>query len=148
MEKENKALNAYMKEISDTKLLSDKEEAELARRIQAGDSRAMDKLLKANLTFVVSLANQYRKRGLAIEDLISEGNIGMLKAAGKFSPDVHKRFGTAKGQHRERARAVGAHACAERAAGGAAFLWHRSGDTHNGRDRAGDGTEARARAPD
>lgn len=94
MEKENKALNAYMKEISDTKLLSDKEEAELARRIQAGDSRAMDKLLKANLTFVVSLANQYRKRGLAIEDLISEGNIGMLKAAGKFSPDVHKRFVT------------------------------------------------------
>lgn len=94
MDKENKALNAYMKEIGDNKLLSDKEEAELAQRIQEGDSKAMDKLLKANLTFVVSLANQYKGRGLAIEDLISEGNIGMLKAAGKFRPDEHKRFVT------------------------------------------------------
>ena len=94
MEKEKKALNAYMKEIGDNKLLSDKEEAELAQRIQEGDSKAMDKLLKANLTFVVSLANQYKKRGLDIEDLISEGNIGMLKAAGKFRPEGHKRFVT------------------------------------------------------
>jgi RNA polymerase primary sigma factor len=94
MEKENRALNAYMKEIGDNKLLSDKEEAELAQRIQEGDSKAMDKLLKANLTFVVSLANQYKNRGLYIEDLISEGNIGMLKAAGKFRPEGHKRFVT------------------------------------------------------
>lgn len=94
MEKENKALNAYMKEIGDNKLLSDKEEAELARRIQAGDSKALDRLLKANLTFVVSVANQYKRRGVDIEDLISEGNIGMLKAAGKYNPEEHKRFVT------------------------------------------------------
>lgn len=94
MDKEKKALNAYMKEIGDAKLLTDKEEAELAVQIQQGNSKAMDRLLKANLTFVVSLANQYKQRGLDTEDLISEGNIGMLKAAAKFSPEANKRFVT------------------------------------------------------
>lgn len=94
MNKENNALNAYLNEIGSKKLLSDKEEAELAQRILNGDEKALNKLMSANLTFVVSLATQYKNRGLDIEDLISEGNIGMLKAAKKFHPEHGHRFVT------------------------------------------------------
>ena len=94
MNKENNALNAYLNEIGSKKLLSDKEEAELAQRILNGDEKALNKLMSANLTFVVSLATQYKNRGLDIEDLISEGNIGMLKAAKKFHPKHGHRFVT------------------------------------------------------
>lgn len=94
MNKENNALNAYLNEIGSKKLLSDKEEAELAQRILNGDEKALNKLMSANLTFVVSLATQFKNRGLDIEDLISEGNIGMLKAAKKFHPEHGHRFVT------------------------------------------------------
>ncbi|MBM6991914.1 MAG: sigma-70 family RNA polymerase sigma factor [Prevotella sp.] len=94
MDKDKKSLNAYLHEIGREKLLSDEEERQLADRIQGGDSRAIDRLTSANLTYVVSLAHQYEGRGLAVEDLVSEGNIGMLRAATKFSSAQDKRFVT------------------------------------------------------
>lgn len=92
MNNDRNSLNAYLDEIGSKHLLGDKEEAELAARIQAGDSRALDKLMSHNLTYVVSVARQYKGRGLALEDLISEGNIGMLRAARKFDGSQGKRF--------------------------------------------------------
>ena len=94
MDKDKHSLEAYLSEIGREKLLSDDEERQLAKRIQAGDGRAVDKLTKANLTYVVSLAHEYEHRGLALDDLISEGNIGMLRAASKFDGSVEKRFVT------------------------------------------------------
>lgn len=92
MNKDKNALNRYLNEIGRPDLLSDEEEQQLAERIQKGDSRAIDRLISANLTYVVSLARQYENRGLATEDLVSEGNIGMLRAATKFSSTAGKRF--------------------------------------------------------
>lgn len=94
MDKDKKSLNTYLTEIGREKLLSDEEERMLADRIQAGDSKAIERLTAANLTYVVSLARQYEGRGLAVEDLVSEGNIGMLKAATRFSAAQGKRFVT------------------------------------------------------
>lgn len=94
MNNDKKSLNAYLDEIGRAKLLSDDEERQLADRIQGGDSRAIDRLTSANLTYVVTLARQYEGRGLAVEDLVSEGNIGMLRAAGKFNGAQGKRFVT------------------------------------------------------
>lgn len=94
MDKDKNSLNTYLSEIGSKKLLSDAEEAQLATRIQAGDRRALDKLMSHNLTFVVSVARQYKDRGLDMEDLISEGNIGMLQAAKKFDGSQGKRFVT------------------------------------------------------
>ena len=74
----------YIEEIVHEQLLSDKEEQELAEKIKIGDAMALEKLTKANLKFVVSLAHQYRNRGLGEDDLISEGNIGMMYAAQRF----------------------------------------------------------------
>ena len=74
----------YIEEIAHEQLLSDKEEQELAEKIKIGDAMALEKLTKANLKFVVSLAHQYRNRGLGEDDLISEGNIGMMYAAQRF----------------------------------------------------------------
>ena len=90
----NNSLDTYIGEIGAQKLLSDKEEADLAKRMQEGDDRALNKLMSHNLTYVVKVANQYKNRGLALEDLISEGNIGMLKAAKKFDGSQGKRFVT------------------------------------------------------
>lgn len=92
MNKEKSSLNRYLSEIGRHSLLSDEQELHLADRIQKGDGRAVEKLASANLTYVVTLAGQYAQRGLALEDLVSEGNIGMLRAAAKFSPDTGKRF--------------------------------------------------------
>ena len=92
MDKDKNSLNTYLNEIGSKKLLSDKEEADLATRIQAGDQKALNKLMSHNLTFVVSVANQYKDRGLDLEDLISEGNVGMLRAAKKFDGTQGKRF--------------------------------------------------------
>lgn len=94
MKDDKNSLNTYLDEIGSKKLLSDKEEAELATKIQAGSQRALDKLMSHNLTYVVSVANQYKNRGLDLEDLISEGNIGMLRAAKKFDGSQGKRFVT------------------------------------------------------
>lgn len=87
-----KAMTAYKEEIADTPLLTDEEERELAQRIQEGDEKAVAKLVESNLRFVLTIANGYRDQGIAYDDLVGEGNIGLLKAARHFSPYPGKRF--------------------------------------------------------
>lgn len=86
------SLNRYLDEIGRSELLSDAQEQELSLRIQAGDQRALNKLVSANLRFVVKIATQYRGRGVELDDLISEGNIGLMKAAAKFDASRGVRF--------------------------------------------------------
>ncbi len=78
------SLNNYFKEISEIELLTPEEEIELARRIKQNDHRALKKLVNANLRFVVSVAKNYQNHGLSLEDLINEGNLGLMKAAYRF----------------------------------------------------------------
>lgn len=82
--RESESLEKYLQEIGKEELLTVDEEVELAQRIQKGDKRALEKLTRANLRFVVSVAKQYQNRGLSLPDLIDEGNIGLIKAAEKF----------------------------------------------------------------
>ncbi len=82
--RESQSLDKYLQEIGKIPLLSMEEEAELARRIRQGDEEALEKLVKANLRFVVSVAKQYQNQGLPLMDLISEGNLGLIKAAKRF----------------------------------------------------------------
>lgn len=82
----------YIEEIALEQLLSNEEERNLAERIKVGDAKALEKLTKANLKFVVSLAHQYRNHGLDEDDLISEGNIGMMHAARKYDGSKGTRF--------------------------------------------------------
>ena len=82
--KDDHSLDIYLQEIGETDLLTADEEEALARRIHEGDEEALDKLVKANLRFVVSVAKQYQNQGLSLSDLISEGNIGLMKAARRF----------------------------------------------------------------
>lgn len=81
---EDRCLDLYLREIGETPLISSKEEVELAKRIRQGDDQALEKLTKANLRFVVSVAKQYQNQGLSLSDLINEGNIGLIKAAKRF----------------------------------------------------------------
>jgi len=80
----NQSLEKYLQEIGEYDLLTTKEEIELARRIRAGEKIALEKLTKANLRFVVSVAKQYQNQGLSLGDLINEGNLGLIKAAERF----------------------------------------------------------------
>ena len=89
---EEPGLNRYLDEIGRESLLSAEEERTLAQKIQQGDNRALNRLVEANLRFVVSIANQYKGKGLQIDDLVSEGNIGLMKAASRFDPDRGTRF--------------------------------------------------------
>jgi RNA polymerase primary sigma factor len=82
--RESQALEKYLQEIGHEELLTVEEEVELAQRIKKGDRKALDKLTKANLRFVVSVAKQYQNQGLSLPDLINEGNLGLIKAAEKF----------------------------------------------------------------
>ena len=82
--RQNAALDKYLVEIGREELISTDEEVELAQKIHKGDRRALDKLTRANLRFVVSVAKQYQNQGLALNDLIDEGNLGLIKAAQKF----------------------------------------------------------------
>ena len=82
--RESESLEKYLQEIGRKDLLSTDEEVELAQRIRKGDRKALDKLTKANLRFVVSVAKQYQNQGLSLPDLINEGNLGLIKAAEKF----------------------------------------------------------------
>ncbi len=86
------ALKKYLDEIKDTKPLSKEEEAELAQRIQNGDEKAKEELITANLKFVVSVAKNYQHRGLDLDDLISEGNSGLVKAAERFDGTKGYKF--------------------------------------------------------
>ena len=78
------ALDKYLVEIGREDLISTDEEVELAQRIHKGDQEALDRLTRANLRFVVSVAKQYQNQGLTLNDLIDEGNLGLIKAAQKF----------------------------------------------------------------
>ena len=89
---EDSALNRYLDEIGKEQLLTDDEERQLAERIAKGDDRALSKLIEANLKFVVTVARQYKGRGVAMEDLVNEGNIGLMKAAAKFDASKGVRF--------------------------------------------------------
>ena len=80
----NETLDKYLQEISREPMITVNEEVELAQRIRQGDSVALEKLTRANLRFVVSVAKQYQNQGMSLSDLINEGNIGLLKAAEKF----------------------------------------------------------------
>ena len=82
--RESEALEKYLSEIGKEELLSSDEEVELAQRIRKGDQQALERLTKSNLRFVVSVAKQYQNQGLALPDLINEGNMGLIKAAEKF----------------------------------------------------------------
>ncbi|MDE6011288.1 MAG: sigma-70 family RNA polymerase sigma factor, partial [Prevotella sp.] len=90
--KEGDILNKYLDEIGQESLLSEDEERNLSVRIQRGDERALNKLIEANLRFVVAIARQYQGQGLPMEDLISEGNLGLMKAAGKYDGTRGLRF--------------------------------------------------------
>ena len=80
----SQSLEKYLQEIGKEDLVSTDEEVELAQRIRQGDQKALDKLTRANLRFVVSVAKQYQNQGLSLPDLIDEGNLGLIKAARKF----------------------------------------------------------------
>lgn len=82
--RESESLDKYLQEIGKEELLSTDEEVELAQRIRKGDRKALERLTKANLRFVVSVAKQYQNQGLSLSDLINEGNLGLIKAAEKF----------------------------------------------------------------
>ncbi len=82
--RESQSLDKYLQEIGKVDLVSAEVEVELARRIREGDQVALEKLTKANLRFVVSVAKQYQNNGLTLGDLINEGNLGLIKAAGRF----------------------------------------------------------------
>jgi len=82
--RESQSLDKYLQEIGKVDLLTPDEEVELAKRIREGDQFALEKLTKANLRFVVSVAKQYQNQGLSLGDLINEGNLGLIKAAQRF----------------------------------------------------------------
>ena len=82
--RETASLDKYLQEIGKVDLITAEEEVELAQRIRSGDKVALEKLTKANLRFVVSVAKQYQNQGLSLPDLINEGNLGLIKAANRF----------------------------------------------------------------
>src|SRR5262245_6050735 len=85
-------LDQYLHEVSKTPLLTAQQEVAIARRVRAGDEEAMQEMVKRNLRFVISVAKKYQNRGLALTDLIGEGNLGLLTAARKFDPDQGVKF--------------------------------------------------------
>ncbi len=88
------SIQIYLREIRKSPLLSSKQEKELAARIASGDESARNEMIESNLRLVVKIAKKYLHRGLALSDLIAEGNIGLIKAVGRFSPDRETRFST------------------------------------------------------
>lgn len=82
--RETKSLNTYLQDVSRIDMITAEEEVELAQRIRNGDQRALDKLTRSNLRFVISVAKQYQNQGLSLPDLINEGNVGLVKAAQRF----------------------------------------------------------------
>jgi RNA polymerase primary sigma factor len=90
--KESESINNYFAEVSKIKLLTNNEEYDLLEKISEGDQKAIDDLVKANLRFVISVAKQYQHQGMPLEDLINEGNIGLIKAATKFDRNRGFKF--------------------------------------------------------
>jgi RNA polymerase primary sigma factor len=82
--RETKSLNSYLQDVSKIDMITAEEEVELAQRIREGDQAALEKLTRANLRFVISVAKQYQNQGLSLSDLINEGNVGLVKAAKRF----------------------------------------------------------------
>ena len=93
-ERDESGMQIYLREIGRVDLLSPEEEARLARRVKAGDSAAREKMIKANLRLVVRIASEYARLGLPLLDLISEGNIGLMKAVDRYDPEVGTKFST------------------------------------------------------
>ncbi len=88
------SLKAYLKDIRPIRLLKPEEEIALARKIQKGDKAARDRMIRANLRLVISIAKRYVNLGVPLSDLIEEGNIGLMKSVEKFDPDRGFRFST------------------------------------------------------
>jgi RNA polymerase primary sigma factor len=87
-------LETYLREINETALLTAQEEKQLAYRIDAGDSQARERMVRANLRLVVNIARAYTGKGLGLQDLIEEGNLGLLRAVEGFDPSMNTRFST------------------------------------------------------
>jgi RNA polymerase primary sigma factor len=87
-------IKVYLKEIKDIPLLTAQQEVDLARRIQKGDKAARDQMIKSNLRLVISIAKRYTNLGIALSDLIEEGNIGLMRGVDKFDPEKGFRFST------------------------------------------------------
>ncbi|HEY3789900.1 MAG TPA: sigma-70 family RNA polymerase sigma factor, partial [Urbifossiella sp.] len=87
-------LETYLREINETPLLTADEEKSLARAIEIGDTEARDQMVRANLRLVVNIARGYTGKGLALQDLIEEGNLGLLRAVEGFDPNMNTRFST------------------------------------------------------
>jgi RNA polymerase primary sigma factor len=87
-------LETYLREINETPLLNPEEEKQLAYRIEDGDSEARDRMVRANLRLVVNIARSYTGKGLGLQDLIEEGNLGLLRAVEGFDPSMNTRFST------------------------------------------------------
>jgi RNA polymerase primary sigma factor len=87
-------LETYLREINETALLNAEEEKQLAYRIEDGDSEARDRMVRANLRLVVNIARSYTGKGLGLQDLIEEGNLGLLRAVEGFDPSMNTRFST------------------------------------------------------
>src|SRR3982750_508342 len=90
--RESQSLEKYLQEIGKVELITPEEEVKLAIRIKQGDQYALEKLTKANLRFVVSVAKQYQNQGITLPDLINEGNLGLIKAAQKFDETKGFKF--------------------------------------------------------
>lgn len=90
----DRCLETYLREIDEVPLLTAEQEVSLGRLVQAGDEDAREHMIRANLRLVVSIAKRFRQRGLALPDLIAEGNIGLLKGIEKFNPEAGFRFST------------------------------------------------------
>ena len=87
-------LETYLREINETPLLTADQEKQLAYRIEDGDNEARDQMVRANLRLVVNIAREYTGKGLALQDLIEEGNLGLLRAVEGFDPSMNTRFST------------------------------------------------------
>src|SRR5690348_8032320 len=90
--RDSQAVEKYLQEISKIPMITPEEETVLAQRIKMGDQKALDKLVQANLRFVVSVAKQYQHQGLSLSDLINEGNLGLIKAAQRFDETKGFKF--------------------------------------------------------
>jgi len=90
--RDSESLEKYLNEVAKEEMISIEEEVQLAQRIRQGDQRALERLVKANLRFVVSVAKQYQNQGLSLPDLINEGNLGLIKAAQKFDETKGFKF--------------------------------------------------------